>query len=315
MSQLARSYVVVDDISAKKASSNKTHDIYYCPYCLQKEIDSGVPDPKPDTHGKLYIHKEKKVGLCFRCNTVVFPAKKVEDAFDTLCESLCDSKEFDLSASSLPRVNLSHYSDAADSPTAMQWLKKRNKYFSESYIRAAKFKFYNQELVDDNGNSYFKQGVIAPMIWNGEIKSYQVRFFTDNHAKRFHTNNGIRLLYLPLPITPYSEITLCEGVYDAHALLMMGFPNVVAILGKTLSAFQLMQLRELLPHTVNFCLDDYICNGDISRGLKRKVPTIEDYRFFSFPDFSTREALDPEEFLMLYGDFDYYNKQLKFKRR
>lgn len=311
---LVRTYVVVDEFSGKKAFSTTTHDVYYCPYCLQKEIDSGVRDPKPDTSGKLYIHKEKHVGLCFRCNTVVLPARNIDDAFSNLCDSLTNDPSLDINESLvMPDVNLEAFSDASEIPEAMAWFKKRNKFFTKNYIKNADLRYYCQELIDHNGKSYFKKGIVAPMIWKDHIKSYQIRYWTDDHAHRFHTNNGLKLLYIPLPIEPYCELTICEGVYDAHALLMMGFPNVVACLGKSLSLLQLLQLRELLPHTVNFCLDDYQCNGGIAKGLKKKVKTIENYRFFNFPDFSNMDALDPEEFLMKYEDFDYYKKQLKRK--
>lgn len=309
-----RTFQVIEKLDAKIAREEKDNIVYFCPYCYDKEVASGVPDPKPDTHGKLYVTKDGNSGICFRCNTVVFHEKAIEDAFSELSSALQLGSEYQkFDTSELQELNLDGYADASENETAMKWIMARNPFLTKEYVKMINLRYYKQEFETIDHFVVIKEGIVSPMYWDGKIRSFQIRYFTNDHHKRFYTKNGIRLLYIPFKIDVYQEITLCEGPFSAQACILMGFPNVVAICGKSLSAFQLNQIRNLMPHTINFCLDDYICNGDVARGLKKKIPTIESFRFFNFEnhvDRNTNRYLDPEEFLVKFQNFNYYEQQL-----
>jgi hypothetical protein len=167
------------------------------------------------------------------------------------------------------------------------------------YIDKYNLRWFSREVsIKDVSGEYYsttRNGIIAPMSWMGEVKSYQIRYFTSEKSMRFHTMDGVKLLYFTTTPEMGDDITLCEGIYDAHACHIMGFPNPVALLGKSLTNLQSNQLRNLCPRRLHLCLDDYICNGELAKGLRKKLPTLMDIKFYSW-----KGEKDPEEYLRRY---------------
>ena len=66
MQNLDKSYETIDQHTLDLVKETGTHNVYYCPFCVDKLN-------KADTEGKLYYSIDKDVGWCFRCHTVVYP--------------------------------------------------------------------------------------------------------------------------------------------------------------------------------------------------------------------------------------------------
>jgi len=287
----------------RKAFDTAEGAAYYCPFCYDKERKYGVPHPKPDTSGKLHINAKKQKGYCFRCDTALI-SRKDYDSLKSHINDFLNSDEELIDLQNLPVVDLSSVPPASKFGEAIDYLKSRNSFFNEQ--NADKFdlrwvdtyKMVNHCI--DGVVKLRRKGIMLPLKYHGQIRSYQIRYITDSKSLRFHTMEGKRLLGNIADVKPYSPITLCEGFYDAVALNCMGFPNPVAILGKSLSALQMAQLQELTPCHVNLCLDEPSLNYGVLRGLRKKLKTAESYKSWKF-----KNAKDPEDFLRSNPDFRY----------
>jgi len=116
-------------------------------------------------------------------------------------------------------------------------------------------------------------GVVIPFIYRKKICKFQCRFVTrrgqpldKNDKMKYYTSPGPKPLYSPFHIFAdfqsvgkKEELTICEGVFDAIALAIMGFPNPVAILGDKLTPLQMWDIRHIknaIITKVYLCLDD-----------------------------------------------------------
>lgn len=289
--------------NAKKAFATSEGFAYYCPYCYEKELDSGVIDPKPDTSGKLYINSEHKTGICFRCNTVIVSSTKK----DRLVLEL-NAPEQDLSIlSNLSEIDLSSVPPAYQSDEAMQYLSSRNVSLTSVVVKKLDLRWIDtmrtvKDLLGET-QQIRRTGILAPLRYRGAIRSYQIRYITTSKKSRFHTMEGKKILWMFKEPPKYSEITLAEGVYDAIALACMGFPYPVAMLGKTLTELQIAQLRELVPYRINLCLDEYIINNAMKYTLRKQLKSTESYKMWGFSG-----SKDPEEYYKAHPDFRYSKK-------
>lgn len=285
----------VEEMEAKKVSESTDHDIYNCPYCYDKEVKYMVKDPKPDTKGSLYIHKQKNIGFCHRCATVVVTKWSVEDALDKLADALGDLAR-GIDVEDLPSVNLDGYKKISESPKAIEYLSGRNPFITPGVADALGMRFYSRFHTerDADGASYpvLREGVIAPMKHMGIEKSFQIRFITKDKKRRFYTMDGLKMLYVPIEPPVGATVTLCEGVYDAIALLQMKFPYPIAILGKSMTPMQERHLRQYVPTAVNICLDDPKLNYELERHVKRSVATVSQTKKWLF------NWMDPEEYML-----------------
>ena len=111
--------------------------------------------------------------------------------------------------------------------------------------------------------------------------------------------DGIKLIGTVTNIQKGSEISICEGWYDMIALLCMKFPNPICLLGKEPSAFQVHQLRDLVPIKVNYCLDEPELNYGLMKSLRKQLKSVSQQKSWNF------KGLDPEEFYNKNKDFKY----------
>jgi hypothetical protein len=297
----------LEDLDAKKAFDTHEGSAYYCPYCLEKERKYGVPNPKSDTVGKLHINFTKNKGYCFRCDTAVI-SKKDLNSLKLYLHDLNTDEKPDLDG--LPVVNLSNIPPASGFSEAMEYLQSRNKAFTKKNVDLLDLRWvdtYKTVSHPIEGTvKLHRKGIMLPLRYRGQIRSYQIRYITDEPKFRFHTMEGRRLLVNLGSIPQNSAITLCEGFYDAVALACMGFPHPVAMLGKSLSALQMAQLCELTPSHVNLCLDAPALNYGLLRGLRRRLKAMESYKSWRFPG-----GKDPEDFLRNNSKFKYDLDKLK----
>jgi hypothetical protein len=295
----------IEDLKAKIAFSNSSHNIYYCPYCLDRERDNKVRDPKPDTCGKLYIHKVKKQGICFRCNTIVVSKEDKMDMFDLFLHTT--ALEETVNVADLPTIDIDDIPPAYEVTEAMEYLTKRNPVFTPSIVKNLDLRWVETVRSTADGVRRLKstkRGILTPLRHKGDIKSYQIRYITNEKKHRFHTMQGIRLIASIGDIPRHTSISICEGFYDAVALLSMGFPNPVALLGSKPSKFQLSQLKEMIPYHINLCLDDHVLNSNLLKLLKKSIKTIETSKIWTF------DGKDPEEHFKRNKGFRYKELEL-----
>lgn len=310
MRGLRRTIAYYEDLDIPVNPSSHKQLRINCPFCYDKERDSGVKTPKPDRHKSLALNTETLKGYCHRCDTVII-SHKDEGKLNLGLEN--DEEENAINPKFLPDIDITKIPMAYENEKAMEYLKNRNIVFTPNIVKKLDFRYIETgKVVNDilEGPKQIKLlGILAPLKYNGRVKSYQIRYITNNKKFRFHTMEGKKLLYSAKPLPVFNEITICEGVYDAIACMAMGFPNVTALLGKTPSKLQMEQLKEIAPYKVNLCLDEPDLNYTLLRVLRRGIKTLERYKSWKFKGYK-----DPEEFYKANKDFRFNtDKKLELK--
>lgn len=273
---------------------------YYCPVCPDKR-------GKEDKDGKLYWNIIKQRGYCFKCQTSFYPEGsevgqldkeelEYQAAIGTLSRVAGETTEFD----NIEYPIEVHFDFPELTPDLLRYLKNRNPFLIP--------------LKDVLGIRAWKgrdTGVVVPFLYKGKICKFQNRFVTKNgkplaknDGMKYYTSPGPKPLYCPFHIFNdfktvgrVDELTICEGVFDAIALAIMGFPNPVAILGDRLTPLQMWDIRHInnaIITKVNVCLDDEERNQTIVKVIRKTIPTIEETKTYA----SWRPGKDPEEYLV-----------------
>lgn len=276
-----RTYEAVDVSSLESAGQTSTHTIYLCPFC---EIKTG----KPDNVGKLYFSEQKALGVCFRCNTVVFPTDEKYYATDLVLKRSISKALAALSNTGghiedPPKVSMSF---GGLSREDILYLKNRNPLIVPLLPVLG--------LMSWEGS---RRGIVAPFIYKSYIGKFQVRY-QDKLKPKYYTMPGDKLLYSPqhllndFKLRRESTVTICEGVYDAIALWILGYPNPVAVLGSSVTEYQSLLLRKMMPENVIFAMDEWDISASMRAVIRSQVPSIINTHIVTF------KGLDPEEFLV-----------------
>jgi hypothetical protein len=116
--------------------------------------------------------------------------------------------------------------------------------------------------------------IVMPFKYKGEVFYYQFRFSGKN--------SKIRYFSPPISAKPphiiehgnCKKIIICEGIFDAIALLIMAPEFMpIAILGSSISDYQIDFIREYVPEEIVVYMDE----TDISRRVATKIQSIIDY--------------------------------------
>lgn len=226
--------------------------ICHCPFC------------KAEGHSKhrLYIKGDLTVGHCFVCTRAFV---NIDDELNLEVNvpnymSMGYQRE-DVVKLSDPVWSLDKFNNEFDdfSDVGFKYLLSRHKYMAQLY-KILEFKFF-----DDN--------IVMPFKYHGEVFYYQIRFTG---------NSKIRYYFPPISRKPpyiiengdNKKIIICEGVYDAVSLLLQapGY-TPVAVLGSSISDYQIDFLREYVPEKIIIYMD----KTEISRNIARKLVTKIDY--------------------------------------
>lgn len=254
LAQFLIQYYQVKDISEVEPKSTGDEYIVHCPFC--KEAGH--------TKHKLYIKSDLTVGHCFVCGRGYIG---VTDNTEVHVESP-DFKSLGPGSTGLKLVKLTdktwgldryeHEFDAY-SEAGIDYLIGRHKYLAELW-EILDFKF-----MDDN--------IVMPFKYKGEVFYYQIRFTG---------NSKIRYFFPPISAKPpyiiehgdNKNFIICEGVFDAIACLIMA-PGYTpfAVLGSSISDYQLDFLREYVPEKIVVYMDE----TDISVRLAKKIRGTIDY--------------------------------------
>lgn len=278
-----------DHKSFAEASGDEVR--YNCPICIDIR-------GKEDDNGKLYWNRVKRKGFCFLCHTVFYPnTDDLEDGgegeFSQAMSAWLDhSIGFDQLEREEPSEIAFDFSPLKDD--LLLYLKDRNPFLHHLVPALGLHGWYGRDT-----------GVVTPFFYKEKVVKFQTRFVSrkDPKAAKYYTSEGTKILYSPRHLFGVTEgfdligeqtITLTEGTYDAIACAIMGFPNPLAVLGSSLTKYQILLLKKLMPFKVFCCLDDWKLNMALKRQVLSALDTVE-------------EAIvnplgkgDPEEFLKIY---------------
>lgn len=229
--------------------------IIHCPFCR----DAG------HTKHKLYIKGDLTVGHCFVCTRgYINVTDQIDTSFKVPEFFPCFSRMNGLNLVKLsdPFWSLDKFNYEFDSfdQKGIDYLAGRHQYLKDLY-KVLDFKFMD-------GN------IAMPFKYHGEIFYYQIRFSSKN--------SKIRYFFPPISAKPpyiiehgdNKNLIICEGIFDAISLLIQapGY-TPVAVLGSSVSDYQIEFIREYVPEKILVYMD----STDISINIARKLSSIIDY--------------------------------------
>jgi len=231
--------------------------IIHCPFC------------KEEGHSKhkLYIKGDLTTGHCFVCTRIFINVSdeinlqfKVPDLISNFGGLNC--QPFEVVPLTDPMWSLDKFRYECDDydQRGVDYLNSRHKYLADLY-KLLGFKFLD-------GN------VVMPFKYHGNIFYYQIRFTGKN--------NKIRYFFPPISKKPpyiiehgaNKKFIIVEGVYDAISCLIQA-PSYtpMAVLGSSISDYQMYFLREYVPEEIVVYMDD---TGK-SKAIAGRLKSVIDY--------------------------------------
>ena len=230
--------------------------ICHCPFCKAEG----------HTKHKLYIKEDLSEGHCFVCTRAFININDNVDVSFKVPEfgNFFGWKGFNLVPLTDPTWSLDKYKYEFDdySEKGVQYLIGRHGFMKELY-KVLDFKFW-----EDN--------VVMPFKYKGEIFYYQIRLTGDSPIRYFFPPISAKPPYvIDHNVQPSgNKIIISEGVFDAIADLIM-FPEYIpfAVLGSSISDYQLEFLREYVPSEILIYMDE----TKISKKIADRVKSTIDY--------------------------------------
>lgn len=265
-------------IESNTCSESGDHYITQCPYCLSAYLNDSTYDG-PYTKSKLYTKKDKSSGFCFRCDRAYVNIDDTIKLELSLPESKVDLKSFELvrlPSSGTWNLDLFDSFDQNDEK-GLSYLISRNPYL--------------KQLAPRLGIKYTNHNPVVPFYYRGDLIYYQIRL----------AFGSPRIKYFSPPIShkpPYiiehgtnKKFIICEGTFDAISLLVQA-PDYTpfAVLGSTITDYQLTMLRTYIPDKILVYMDDY----ELSKKVAMRIASIIDYADI---DIIKSAGSDPEEVL------------------
>ena len=252
-------------------TQNEDWYIIQCPKCLE---DLNYKKEK------LYLSKSLDYGYCHRCSRVFI------DRF-----TLYTNPDIKV-------PNFSEYLSQVRCTDHLDSFKGMNSYFQAS------------EVIDEKAIDYLNSRGNLKLI--REYKRYQLRFSNDGiyipflfpeakyYIKRLYEPlGGMKYFLPPIKSKPFyfldrgsDTFVICEGPFDSIAIdLVFNNPNVIGVMGSTMTNAQINSFRDLLPENIVIWLDDTSLSEKLKLKLKARIP---------YADFKVIESSgdDPEELLI-----------------
>jgi hypothetical protein len=290
----AKFYEEVDESflsSLQEVNRNGREIIYNCPWCEERY----GPNEKR-FYPKLYYNPSKRVGYCFRCNTVMVVKSDglsfLSEGDQPVAPSLGEANK---SIEPINNLNLALPIER-DKKKALSYMLNRSPYLVE-IISEKPFEFYQANF----GKGLM--GVVFPFRVEGEIWSYQVRFFREDGGDpetRYETRPGVKVPYHPYGISfgEVESITLVEGVFGTFGILYLeknidlfseeieslGIPvesfrlalrNPIATLGYGISESVLWAIKSMAPLHVVIAMDEKRLSEQARSIIVENVTSVE----------------------------------------
>jgi len=277
--------------SLQEVSRTGKEIIYNCPWCEERY---GPNDKR--FYPKLYYNPLKRVGYCFRCNTVMIVKS---DGISFLLEDnqpllLSDSEK---SGKKLGPIDISlALPIEKDKRRAFSYILNRSPYFREIIVEHP-IEFYQANF----GGGLL--GVVFPFRVDGAVWSYQVRFFREDGLEpetRYETRPGIKIPYHPfgLKTGEVDAITLVEGVFGTFGILYLeknlelfkeeilsmgisledfrkALKNPIATLGYGISESVLWAIKSMAPLHVVIAMDERHLSEQARNVIVENVTSVE----------------------------------------
>lgn len=254
LEELLKEAFGVNTMKEVESHANGEEYIIHCPFC------------KKEGHRKhkLYVKTDLTVGHCKVCDRAYI---NITDEVNTKLV-VPEFKNFGITNKGLQVVPLTDPTWTLDKfinefddfdQKGYDYLIGRHKYLGELY-KILDFKFWD-------GN------VVMPFKYKGEVFYYQIRFTG---------NSKIRYFFPPIEAKPpyiiehgdNKKFIISEGVYDAIAdLIMAPEYTPMAVLGSSISDYQLDFLREYVPEEIIVYMDETY----ISKRIATKIASVIDY--------------------------------------
>lgn len=226
--------------------------ICHCPFCKAEG----------HTKHKLYIKTDLTVGHCFVCtrNFINLTDEvKTEYKIPNFLGFMGSPGPLELVRLTDPIWSLDKFKYEFDdfSQEGYDYLIGRHGFMSDLY-KVLDFKFMD-------GN------IVMPFKYHGEIFYYQIRFSGSSNIRYFFPPISAKPPYIiEKPVN--KNFIICEGVFDAIACLIMA-PDYTpfAVLGSSISEYQMKFLREYVPEKILVYMDETKISNRIAENLKQEV--------------------------------------------
>lgn len=263
---------------AEKFLTSNNEYIIHCPFCKREG----------HTKHKLYIKGDLSVGHCFVCTRNYINVGKIDEIdksvylpkFDWCFSNSCGNGEIITLPESSGIWNLDRYNYEFETSD-----EKGEKYLASRHI-------FLPELAKILDFKYWDGNVVMPFKYNNNVFYYQIRFTAPG--------SSIRYFFPPISAKPpyiiehgnNKKFIIVEGVFDAVAALIQA-PEFTpfAVLGSSISDYQLGFLRSYVPEEIIVFMDE----TEISKRIANRVRSVIPY---SQVRIIPSDGTDPEEVLI-----------------
>lgn len=252
-----------------KLDDKSEYDIQ-CPFCKSEGY----------MKSKLYIKSDLTVGHCFKCHRAFV---NVTDTIEYNIKTPIYNKgrSYDLVKLSDKNWTLDmYYNEFNDSDKiGEKYLAKRHRYLPA--------------LAKVLGFKYFNHNVIMPFYFHDELIYYQMRFTNKNPIRYYFPPISNKPIFTLEKIAPNNgNIIISEGVFDSISTLLM-YPDKfpIAILGSSVSDYQIEMIRSYNPKSIMIYMDDTALSIKVLKKLQSVIDNVE-YRY------KKSNGQDPEEKLV-----------------
>lgn len=260
------------------------HYVLTCPACIEEKLKRGEPHYNKK---KLYITKDKKIGYCQRCHAIFirYFEANVDDII--LLGGLPRFESYQTTFDSLAEIpplyngGMDYYKNGKPLTTELvEYLSWRRSYSVVKNLDLLNYRCYNNEEI------------IIPFQYFGDTIYYQINYVNPNPLKYLNPPIKRKPIYVLRQGSPL--LVLCEGIYDAVALLEL-YPTCtpVALLGCDITDYHIWMIRKLCPTQILIYMDETKLSLGIYHELMRSP--LGSYCNISVVQ---SDGTDPEELLI-----------------
>lgn len=277
-----RTYMVdLDQLTPGRSDNDgKKEMLFFCPACEY--------EGEPNSRNTMYFNTIKLEGWCHRCKSkfILYSDKPMEQILLELeirkISHKHNSGEQEVRLKSIPAFPY----EAMFSPPSD---------FCKKYLASR-----NPLLTGLEDALMIREmpgvGVSVPIWFDDRIISYNLRYYQPMGKMKYFIPEGSKYVYSPNRAlsrgADFSEITLCEGYFDAIAATLDGYPNPLAVQGLHLTEVQARIIGKFFPDKCRVYLDKLKLSWDLLRSARGKLKTVS--QFEVVPTYGD----DPEEIMM-----------------